>query len=104
MVFEVSKEFPRSTNRLPVTTTNGPNTESIQLELFPPAQISRHAHPTIKLVPPIGVIAPNHRTFVTANRYSEPEKITMPIRKQIHATFAKPNEAGRVARMNNINA
>ena len=32
----------------------------------------------------MGVIAPSHFTFVTASRYSEPEKITMPRKKESH--------------------
>ena len=38
-------------------------------------------HPAIKLTPPTGVMAPSQCIFVTASRYNEPEKITIPEKK-----------------------
>ena len=38
-------------------------------------------HPAIKLPPPTGVMAPSQCIFVTASRYNDPEKITIPEKK-----------------------
>ncbi len=41
--------------------------------------------PMIIKSPPIGVIAPNHLIFVILNMYKDPQKISMPIIKDIPA-------------------
>src|SRR4029077_18645020 len=40
--------------------------------------ITASSHPARNSKPPIGVIAPSQRTLVTAKRYRDPEKITIP--------------------------
>jgi len=55
----------------------------------------------MRLKPPTGVMAPSHFTSVTANKYSEPEKMMMPARKHHQATAGKTY---RSARTNNITA
>ena len=59
----------------------------------------KHPHPNKKATPPNGVIAPSQSTSVTANKYSEPEKITIPTRK-LHQGIA--GKGFRSASTNNI--
>ena len=49
----------------------------------------KQPHPTRKATPPKGVIAPSQSTFVTASKYNEPEKITMPAKKLHQGTAGK---------------
>jgi hypothetical protein len=51
--------------------------------------IAKQAQPSIKAVPPIGVIAPSHRKPVILNRYKLPEKTTIPVIKRYPAFCAQ---------------
>lgn len=50
---------------------------------------AKQAQPNIKAVPPIGVIAPNHRKPVILSRYKLPEKTIIPIIKRYPAVCAQ---------------
>tara|TARA_B100000579_G_scaffold434083_1_gene454193 strand:- start:629 stop:874 length:246 start_codon:yes stop_codon:yes gene_type:complete len=51
--------------------------------------IAKQAQPSIKAVPPIGVIAPSHRKPVILSRYKLPEKTTIPVIKRYPAVCAQ---------------
>src|ERR1017187_8198943 len=56
-------------------------------------------HPAIKLTPLTGGMAPSECIFVTASRYNEPEKITIPEKKHHQGP---PFSGWRCANTNNI--
>jgi len=64
------------------------------LTLHFPGEITSHAHPARKQSPPIGVIGPNQRAFVSAITYKLPLKIRIPVKSNHHAPrFAVPKSA-----------
>src|SRR4029077_16268834 len=57
--------------------------------------ITSHAQPTRKQRPPMGVIAPSHRIFVSAITYRLPLKTKMPAKSNHHALRFVPAKSAR---------